>query len=213
MTVMEDLVLIERICEPCKHFNDPDDTFCQHCGKVDRERRKLTHRQLCELGARFLLTQRHPTNYPWRILIETGYRKENPDVFAYTKYYSVLIECKASRSDFLADKRKPFRQDPLQGVGRRRYYLVNEGVAKQEEMPEGWQLLIARDKDTILLPVDYQPPAYGAEDKYVFDIRNASAETELMWSWEYRKERKCLPDFPCDPVTAIAYMNWVGSLT
>lgn len=197
------------ICEPCKHFNDLDDSFCGGCNKVDRERRKLTHRQLCELGARFIQYQRYPSNYPWRILIETGYRKENPDVFAFTKYYSVLIECKASRSDFLADKKKPFRQDPLQGVGKRRYYLVNEGVCTQDEMPDGWQLLIARDNDTILLPKDYQDPTCGGDLGHDFDIRNATAETELMWSWEYRNKRKCLPDIPCEKVNAIIYQNWV----
>ena len=153
--------------------------------------KKLTHRELCELGARWI--NQEYGGGTWHILVETGYRKENPDVFAFCKYYSVLIECKASRSDFLADKKKPFRQNPQLGIGRMRYYLVNEGVATQEDMPEGWQLLIAYDKDTILIPEDYLCPT-EPEGVYAFDIRNATAETELMWSWLYRKEHDCLPE-------------------
>jgi len=158
----------------------------------------MTHRQLCEMGARFIAQKLyHGKEYPWRILIETGFRKENPDVFGFTRYNSVLIECKASRSDFLADKKKPFRQNPQEGVGNTRYYLVNEGVAKPEEMPEGWQLLEAIDENTIRVSPSFNPFGInvGLNGSTPFDIRNATAEIDLMWSWEYRKNHKCLPYF------------------
>ena len=190
--------LVEKTCSKCRHYEDENDFVCIKCDKntmiaktIKRKRRALTHRQLCELGARWINQQIGIGVHFWRILIETGYRKENPDVFAFTKYYSVLIECKASRADFLADKKKPFRQNPQLGIGRMRYYLVNEGVATQEDMPKGWQLLIAYDEDTILMPENYEPPM--SPNNYGFDLRNATAETELMWSWLYRKENKCLP--------------------
>ena len=214
MTIDQELDLVEKVCGKCPHYEDEDDAFCLKCGKnakipeiIDRKQRALTHRQLCELGARWIFNEYHPSTYDWRILVETGYRQENPDVFAFTRYYSVLIECKASRSDFLADKRKPFRKNPQLGVGMRRYYLVNDGVAKQEEMPEGWQLLIAYDKDTILMPNDYVPPTDSSPDKR-FDIRNATNETELMWSWDYRKKHNCLPVFPIDPPNLIHPAYW-----
>ena len=207
MTFKEEFALVEKVCGKCRHYGDKDDTFCLKCNKVDREKKKLSHRQLCELGARFL--NQDYTSYGWHILIETGYRAENPDVFAFTKYYSCLIECKASRSDFLADKKKPFRQNPQLGIGLRRFYLVNNGVATQEDMPEGWQLLIAYDKDTILMPEDYLPPsATDSDGKYSFDIRNATNETELMWSWLYRKEHKCLPVISSDSVNMIHPHYW-----
>ena len=175
---------------------------------VMRELRKLTHRQLVELGARFIMSQRYPADYGWRILMETGFRAENPDVFAFTRYHSILIECKASRSDFLRDKKKPFRKNPQLGIGKRRYYLVNEGVARQEDMPEGWQLLIAYDADTILMPDNYIPPTSWNADGFEFDVRNATAETELMWSWEYRRDHKFLPDIPVKGVKMIAPEYW-----
>lgn len=151
---------------------------------------KLTHKELVKLGARWI--SQEYCRYGWHILTETGFRNENPDVFAFTKYDSVLIECKASRSDFLADKRKPFRRNPQLGIGRMRYYLCNEGIVRAEEMPDGWQLLVAYDKDTVLLPEDYVPPRLH-EERFCFDVRNATAEIELMWSWLYRKEHDCLP--------------------
>lgn len=158
------------------------------------------HRQLCELAAR-LVEQHfyHCQEYPWRFLIETGLRRENPDVFAFTRYRSILFECKVSRADFLRDKKKPFRINPSMGIGESRYYLCKKGVAKENEMPDGWYLFEALDENTVSVPPDFEfdgckseiNKETGCMDK--FQVRNASAETELMWSWEYRKKRKLLP--------------------
>ena len=50
---------------------------------------------------------------------------EMPDAIGWKKTcHSVLVECKASRPDFLADRGKPFRQKPETGVGCERYYLA-----------------------------------------------------------------------------------------
>lgn len=169
---------------------------------------KLTHKQLVNLGARWM---KGLSIRDWRILTETGYRTENPDIFAFAKYYSVLIECKASRADFLADKKKPFRANPETGIGRRRYYLTNRGVAKQEEMPKGWQLLEAYDENTILLPRNFTMPDTGGTEgdkEYSFHVRNASAEIELMYSWLYRKEHNCLPKIEGNKVASIHSEYW-----
>lgn len=55
--------------------------------------------------------------------------------------HSVLIEVKISRSDFLADKKKPFRSNPQLGAGKNRYYCCPENLIKVEELPEGWGLI------------------------------------------------------------------------
>jgi hypothetical protein len=54
---------------------------------------------------------------------------------------SVVIECKASRSDFLADATKPFRLKPEEGLGCERFYLAPRGVVGLEELPADWGLL------------------------------------------------------------------------
>ncbi|MGA2204571.1 MAG: hypothetical protein ABSG40_21740 [Terriglobales bacterium] len=67
---------------------------------------------------------------------------EMPDAIGWKKAcHSVLIESKVSRSDFLADRDKAFRQKPEIGVGCERYYLAQRGLIPTEELPAGWGLL------------------------------------------------------------------------
>lgn len=54
---------------------------------------------------------------------------------------STIIECKASRSDFLSDKNKRFRRFSNEGMGAMRYYLANKGVIDVEELPQSWGLI------------------------------------------------------------------------
>ena len=67
---------------------------------------------------------------------------EVPDAIGWKKQcHSVLIECKVSRADFLADRQKPWRQKPELGVGTERFYLAPPKVIGPEELPSGWGLL------------------------------------------------------------------------
>ncbi|SHH64217.1 hypothetical protein [Ferrimonas marina] len=47
---------------------------------------------------------------------------------------SVLVECKTSRSDFLADAAKPHRNGGKAGVGTYRYYMAPEGVIGLDDL-------------------------------------------------------------------------------
>jgi hypothetical protein len=67
---------------------------------------------------------------------------EMPDAIGWKKAcHSVLVECKVSRADFLADREKAFRQKPETGVGCERYYLAAKGLIRPEDLPAGWGLL------------------------------------------------------------------------
>jgi len=57
---------------------------------------------------------------------------------------SVVVECKLTRSDFLADRVKPFRQNPELGLGCERWYLTPAGLLSADELPRYWGLLEAR---------------------------------------------------------------------
>ena len=71
---------------------------------------------------------------------------EMPDAIGWKRAcHSVLVECKVTRSDFLADRAKPCRLKPEEGVGCERFYLVPAGLVRQEELPEGWGLLEYRN--------------------------------------------------------------------
>jgi hypothetical protein len=72
---------------------------------------------------------------------------EMPDAIGWKRAcHSVLVECKVSRGDFLADREKPFRQKPESGVGCERYYLVPERLIREDELPDGWGLLECRGR-------------------------------------------------------------------
>lgn len=67
---------------------------------------------------------------------------ETPDAIGWKRAcHSVLIECKVSRADFLADRTKPFRQKSELGVGCERFYLTPRDLVRGEELPAGWGLL------------------------------------------------------------------------
>lgn len=67
---------------------------------------------------------------------------EMPDAIGWKKAcHSVLVECKVSRGDFLADRAKPFRATPEIGVGCERFYFAAKGLIQIDELPAGWGLL------------------------------------------------------------------------
>jgi len=73
---------------------------------------------------------------------------EMPDAIGWKKAcHSVIVECKASRADFLADSTKPWRRHPETGVGAERYYLAPSGLIGFDELPDGWGLLDARGRE------------------------------------------------------------------
>jgi hypothetical protein len=77
---------------------------------------------------------------------------EMPDAIGWKKAcHSVVVECKVSRSDFLADRGKPSRQRPDTGLGCERFYLIPAGLARAEELPAGWGLLEYRNRKVNLI--------------------------------------------------------------
>lgn len=77
---------------------------------------------------------------PFQSWTESG---EQPDAIGWRDGISILVECKVSRADFLADKTKHFRLDPTKGMGDWRFYLTPPGVASPEDLPAGWGLIYA----------------------------------------------------------------------
>lgn len=68
--------------------------------------------------------------------------REIPDVVAFNGHCTIVIEAKTSRSDFLVDRKKPWRQ-PGQGIGHYRFYLAPPGLIAPEELPKAprWGLI------------------------------------------------------------------------
>lgn len=64
--------------------------------------------------------------------------RETPDVIGWVRGYSVLVECKTSRADFLRDMRKSARMPSHAALGHWRFYLTEPGLLDGLELPYGW---------------------------------------------------------------------------
>lgn len=96
----------------------------------------MTHTECVNYAARYL-SKRCPVVLPEFY----SWNGELADVIGFKNDFSILIECKVARGDFLKDKHKPFRMNPEKGMGDRRYYCCPKDLIKKEELPEGWGLL------------------------------------------------------------------------
>ena len=74
------------------------------------------------------------------------YASETPDAIGWRGSSSVtlLVECKATRADFMADKKKIFRRNPVRGMGTFRFYLCPEGLIDASELPDKWGLIYVK---------------------------------------------------------------------
>lgn len=76
----------------------------------------------------------------------TTFSGEKPDAIGFQSGLSILVECKASRSDFCADRHKPWRRIPERGMGSQRYYMAPAGMINASEVPARWGLLEVHDR-------------------------------------------------------------------
>lgn len=143
----------------------------------------ITHAALVNRAERWLRAGATIPNYrgaPERVrcavvLTERMGGSECPDAIGWARHscVSVLIECKASRSDFLADRDKYFRDPDRQrhGMGRYRYYMTPRRLIKPEELPLGWGLIEVSPYRSFLVRMAAEQPEYA---RYF--------EMHLMWS-------------------------------
>ncbi len=113
--------------------------------KVSTEAR---HAQLVRLAVGWLRHQ-----YRCGIILSEQYcaTGEVPDVIGWKgQCKSVLVECKVSRGDFLADAGKPFRLHPEEALGSQRLYLAPEGLIAPRELPPDWGLLECKGREVQL---------------------------------------------------------------
>ncbi|HUN89804.1 MAG TPA: hypothetical protein VMU28_13480 [Terriglobales bacterium] len=77
---------------------------------------------------------------------------EMPDAIGWKgKCRSVVVECKVSRADFLADRAKPWRTNPEIALGCERFYLSPRAVIRPEDLPQFWGLLEYHDRRITIL--------------------------------------------------------------
>jgi len=156
----------------------------------------VTHQQLVHLAEQWLRR-----TYRCGIVLseQSCASGETPDVIGWRgKCRSVLVECKISRADFLADRDKPFRKDPAQGMGCERFYLVPAGVVGENELPARWGLLECKGREVMLK---------------VKPSRNSQRrEAGLMWEMNLLLASLRRVEVRIEPQTITHFLKWKNRL-
>jgi len=101
----------------------------------------MTHDELVSRAMRWLLNSRRCAV----VFEESGcwVVSEIPDAIGWTtRGLCILVECKASVSDFYSDRAKPSRRVPeYHALGDERGYMAKAGLLSARKLPEGWGLL------------------------------------------------------------------------
>jgi len=156
----------------------------------------MTHAQLVRLAEQWLRRR-----YRCGIVLseQSCASGETPDVIGWrSRCRSVLVECKVSRTDFFADREKPFRRDPSQGMGCERFYLTPAGLVDKSELPRGWGLLECRSREIAIV---CKPPR-----------RSQRSEAGLMWEMNLLLASLRRVEVRIEPQTITDFLKWKNRL-
>lgn len=124
----------------------------------------LTHDEIAEVGARWLRGNGFSVAFANMISATNG---EQPDALGVTAFgETFLLEAKVSRSDFWADKNKPWRRDGAKALGGNRGYITPKGLLKPDEVPYGWWLLEVHGKTKPIVKVIKGKRMVQTEEKW-----------------------------------------------
>jgi hypothetical protein len=144
----------------------------------------MTHKELVEHAYKWVL-KRASCGCAFKELYTYAPNSEYPDVIGFGGWgHSVLVECKVSRSDFLADRKKAFRMSPELGMGKYRYMCCESGLIKTEELPSRWGLLYVSSNKIRCVhnPYGKQLESNMWENGFSESERNLLSEHALMYS-------------------------------
>lgn len=106
----------------------------------------MDHKQMCEIAVKWLKRPNSAGGPGCAVALSecrSGWSGEIPDAIGFRASGhwdgSYVVEVKTSRSDFLADAKKPHRASG--GMGNWRYFMAPTGLIKTSELPAGWGLL------------------------------------------------------------------------
>ena len=141
----------------------------------------MKHNELVERAVKWLYSQ--GCGFAVGELTCLTYTGEIPDAIGFKSHFSILVECKTSKSDFRADKKKYFRfEQPQEGMGNFRFYLCEEGVIEPHELPPKWGLLYVKGK-SVKKVVHPKGNIWDSPTNQAFwHDKNYTSENSLMYS-------------------------------
>lgn len=107
----------------------------------------MSHADLCAIAVKWLKRANSAGGPGCHVAVSecrSGWTGEVPDAIGFRAAGSyddgsIVVECKTSRADFLADRKKAHRSEG--GCGNWRYFMAPEGLISPDELPERWGLL------------------------------------------------------------------------
>lgn len=151
--------------------------------------KKWTHRELVDKAVKWLRKPHGQGGTGCHVAVSefpTGYTGEIPDAIgfrAHTEYLSgsVVCEVKVSRSDFLADAKKPHRNGEVLGVGQHRFYVAPQGLIKPDELPRNWGLVEVTNRGGTKCIVGYPSTLHYGNRRELFEasLFEVDAEREM----------------------------------
>ena len=105
----------------------------------------MTHQELALRAERWLL-KTIGCGFVLSELTSCNHWGETPDAIGWRFAQSYLVECKTSRADYFAEKRKNFRLNYRRGMGNYRYYMTEPNIVKPDEIRDKWGLLYVYPK-------------------------------------------------------------------
>lgn len=140
---------------------------------------EFTHKELVHIAHKWLLGTQPRCGVAFHELVSMN--SEKPDAIGFTSGFSILVECKVSRADFLKDKKKLHRLTG-KGMGSFRYYMCPAGLIQKEELPDNWGLLYVTEKRRVTLHhCPYRKTKFSNVLTGGFE-RDIKAENELMYT-------------------------------
>lgn len=140
---------------------------------------KMTHNDLVKIAEKWLIGSRK-CGAVLTELVTLG--METPDAIGFRDGTSTLVECKTSRSDFLADAKKLFRRNPWMGMGTFRFYLCPAGIITAQDLPEKWGLIWVDEKGRARLQIGPKGNIWSTQEAFRFDEKNTQAEQAILVS-------------------------------
>ncbi len=139
----------------------------------------MTHSDLVKIAERWLIGTRK-CGAVITEMVTLG--METPDAIGFRDGSSTLIECKVSRSDFLADSKKLFRRNPSMGMGSFRFYLCPAGIIAAQDLPEKWGLIWVNEKGKPRMQVGPKGNIWSVQQEFRFEEKNHQAEQMILVS-------------------------------
>ncbi|WP_210498333.1 hypothetical protein [Vibrio crassostreae] len=148
--------------------------------------KKWNHKEITEKAVKWLKKSLGQGGCACHVAISefpTGWTGEIPDAIGFRANSealggSVVCEVKVSRSDFLADAKKPHRNGSVLGVGKHRFYVVPEGLISIEELPEGWGLVYITQRGAAKCVHGYPSTTHQGERNKMFEGMSFNVDFE-----------------------------------